>query len=67
MRLLPTAIYLRNNPNKFVFPSLRTHGRLKENKHLLMPGTLLGTLHTLPHLNFRILLYKQLSHMIRQD
>lgn len=53
MHSLPAAIYLTHNPNKLGFPGFCFYGGFKGNKHLIMPGTMLGTLHTLFQLNFR--------------
>lgn len=59
MPSLPAATFLTHNPNKFGFPSFCVHGRFKGNMALLMPGTTLGTLHTLLHLSFGTLWNKQ--------
>lgn len=59
MPSLPAATYLTHNPNKFGFSSFCVHGRFKGNMPSLMPGTTLGTLHTLLHLSFGTLWNKQ--------
>lgn len=66
MYSLPSVTYLTQNPNKFEFPIFHTHGRLKGNKHLLMPEIMLVTLHTWPSEKTSEYYEKVVAHMNRQ-